>query len=711
MIKFSLYPKLLLGVIFVFTVMSVIVILLSVQSQRNEFLYFMSTSVEQHNDIFESVFRRLMAEGREELALSVLLDLQDLYGDDNFRLFQTDGTAAFSNYRTIGNLSETQDTSSSKAVQRPHFNDSLVFRKTVENWLPQTEINVKLQQSEYFFPISSTANCRDCDENSIAFRGVVYYQKSFARLYALIDRTTTFITIVLLVSGGIFVIIIIIFVRYSVLRPLRAMEQTLVSVAQGAEDISVNLKIYDEFGVLADKLNNMLHIFRERLENSLRQNTADITEKENKKYLRVVNDGILFINSDRKITSNVSASLERLFGMSEFAGKSLSDFLYPDEPENGTFHTEIDEFLDIAFEIDTEKSLLHSQNPLTGRKIFIKERNKNIIVDCVFHRIIEDGQVAQVMVIFNDRTVAADIRREFEHERKKNEDERALIAKVLTCDRTLLSKFLTSCREIVHALSHSHSHSQMNVETAVEEIRSLIARSGKLKLEQAEKILRNIEHELSINPQSGSLEVFCAELEVIVKNVEKTMERFMPMSSVGSANNLIEFRKAAEDLVHDLSKKFDKKIDFSIRGNIHNLHVLPDIRSSLLQIIRNAVEHGIESGKERKDSGKNENGKVEIIFSKQPDGYKIIIADDGRGINFPLIEQHARELGAVTGEVTHDDLLKLLFLPQLSTTNEKDRGAGLKMVQNVMHTLGGKLSFYTKSGNGTHLTIYIPAHS
>ncbi len=602
-----------------------------------------------------------------------------------------------------------------KLFQRPHFNDSLAFRKTVENWLPQTEINLKLQQSEYFFPISSTANCRDCDENSIAFRGVVYYQKSFARLYALTNRTTTLLTMVLVISGCIFVIIIIIFVRYSVLRPLRAMEQTLVNVAQGSEDPSVKLQAHDEFGAFADKLNNILHIFRERLENSLRQNTADIIEKENQKYLRAVNDGILFINSDRKITSNVSASLERLFGTSEFAGKSLSDFLYPDEPENGTFHTEIDEFLDIAFETDTEKSLLHSQNPLTERKIFIKERNKNIIVDCMFHRIIEDGQVTQVIVIFNDRTVVADIRREFEHERKKNEDERALIAKVLTCDRTGLSKFLISCREIVHALFYSQSHSQMNVETAVEEIRSLIARSQKLKLEQVEKILRNIEHELSINPQSGSLEVFCEELEAIVNNVERTMERFMPMPSgmhpVRSADNLIEFRKVAEDLVHDLSKKFDKKIDFSIRGNIHNLHVLPDIRSALLQIIRNAVEHGIESGKERKDSGKNENGKVEIIFSKQPDGYKIIIADDGRGINFPLIEQHARELGALTGEVTHDDLLKLLFLPQLSTTNEKDRGAGLKMVQNVMHTLGGKLSFYTKSGNGTHLTIHIPAHS
>lgn len=175
-----------------------------------------------------------------------------------------------------------------------------------------------------------------------------------------------------------------------------------------------------------------------------------------------------------------------------------------------------------------------------------------------------------------------------------------------------------------------------------------------------------------------------------------------------SLPTILKFRNKVEDMAVDLSSELQKMVKISFRGNIKHLPGLQQIQESLFQLVRNAFEHGIESPQEREKNGKNRVGRIELMFSKKDGKYKIIVADDGQGIDFSVIEQQARKLNLVEGETSRDSLVKMLFSPKFSTKKTPGFGSGLDKVQQNIRALGGKISVYTQPAKKTHFTIVIP---
>ncbi len=159
----------------------------------------------------------------------------------------------------------------------------------------------------------------------------------------------------------------------------------------------------------------------------------------------------------------------------------------------------------------------------------------------------------------------------------------------------------------------------------------------------------------------------------------------------------------------DLSDELKKMVKISFRGNIVHLPMLPQIQDALFQMVRNAFEHGIESPQERVASGKESMGKIELVFLQRGDEYKIIVIDDGGGIDFADIERQAHSLGLLEGEADHTSLVRTLFAAEFSTKAVPGAGGGLNMVQQRIHALGGKISVYTQLHKETHFTLSIPA--
>jgi two-component system chemotaxis sensor kinase CheA len=137
------------------------------------------------------------------------------------------------------------------------------------------------------------------------------------------------------------------------------------------------------------------------------------------------------------------------------------------------------------------------------------------------------------------------------------------------------------------------------------------------------------------------------------------------------------------------------------------------IKEILMQLIRNAIYHGIESGEERQAQGKDETGTISLSIKRAEETIQLCLADDGGGIDFDKIRKKAEELHIDPGgEADQDWLVQTICAPGFSTTDVEGvhagRGIGLNLVQNRVEELGGTIQVHSEYRKGTAFTIVIP---
>ncbi len=171
-------------------------------------------------------------------------------------------------------------------------------------------------------------------------------------------------------------------------------------------------------------------------------------------------------------------------------------------------------------------------------------------------------------------------------------------------------------------------------------------------------------------------------------------------------------------MVRDLAKKEGKKVNFIVEGKEIELDrtVLDEIGDPLVHLLRNSIDHGIENPEERKKAGKSEIGTIKLIAKREKNHVKIIVEDDGRGIDPKKIKEKAIEKGIITEEeaskISYEDAVNLIFAPGLSTaekvTDVSGRGVGMDVVKSKITALGGAVEIKSKLGEGTRVTLTLP---
>jgi two-component system chemotaxis sensor kinase CheA len=170
-------------------------------------------------------------------------------------------------------------------------------------------------------------------------------------------------------------------------------------------------------------------------------------------------------------------------------------------------------------------------------------------------------------------------------------------------------------------------------------------------------------------------------------------------------------------LVRDLARQLGKRVDLLIEGGDIELDraILDELGDPLLHLLRNAVDHGIESPAERRRAGKHEMGRIVLSAARDRSGVAVRVADDGRGIDRKKILERAvkdRILESMTDELTDDVLLKVLGRPGFSTaatvTDVSGRGVGIDVVLTRVRALGGAASIESEPGRGTAITLRLP---
>ncbi len=171
-------------------------------------------------------------------------------------------------------------------------------------------------------------------------------------------------------------------------------------------------------------------------------------------------------------------------------------------------------------------------------------------------------------------------------------------------------------------------------------------------------------------------------------------------------------------MVRDLARKLGKKVEFVMEGLDTELDrtVLDEISDPLIHLIRNAVDHGIETPEERKAAGKSEVGRIRLAAWRDRNNVIIEIEDDGRGIDVEKVKRKAIEKGIITEKeaesMSEDELKMLIFAPGFSTRDEvseiSGRGVGMDVVKSTVEKLGGSVKLISEKGKGTKIRIHLP---
>lgn len=167
-------------------------------------------------------------------------------------------------------------------------------------------------------------------------------------------------------------------------------------------------------------------------------------------------------------------------------------------------------------------------------------------------------------------------------------------------------------------------------------------------------------------------------------------------------------------MVRDLSTELGKEMDLVIIGEETELDktVVSELSEPLVHLLRNSVDHGIESPEEREALGKSRKGTIRLAAYQEGNQVIITLEDDGKGLDPQVIKASAERKGLATEGLSDEEIQQLIFHPGFSTaekvTNISGRGVGMDAVQSKIANLGGTIELWSRPNKGTRFTIKLP---
>ena len=225
------------------------------------------------------------------------------------------------------------------------------------------------------------------------------------------------------------------------------------------------------------------------------------------------------------------------------------------------------------------------------------------------------------------------------------------------------------------------------------------------------KIGTQLEQQHESDPQVRVLSETLAQLNLVTTDLQLAVmkTRMLPIKKV--------FAKLPR-MVRDLSQKLNKQVHLEMRGEETELDksVADEIGDPLVHLVRNAIDHGIETPAERQAKGKAGEGHLTIAASQEGNSIVIRINDDGRGIQVEKIKEKALAKGLISeaelSTMEHREILNLIFLPGFSTaekvTDVSGRGVGMDVVRTNIRKINGSVDLESEPGKGSQIIIKLP---
>jgi two-component system, chemotaxis family, sensor kinase CheA len=254
----------------------------------------------------------------------------------------------------------------------------------------------------------------------------------------------------------------------------------------------------------------------------------------------------------------------------------------------------------------------------------------------------------------------------------------------------------------------SDSNAIGSIRVGVDKIDLLMNMVGELVITQS--MLGVLDHETKVDAQR--IEQLREGLGLLARNTRALQESVMRLRSVPISVVFSRFPR----LIHDLSQQLGKQVELKVSGQATEIDktVVEKLGDPLVHLVRNSLDHGLETPEARRMAGKPEVGRIELSAYHHGGDVVVEVKDDGKGISRERVAERARQLGLLGADETPtDDAIRdFLFAPGFSTatkvTDVSGRGVGMDVVRRNIRALGGDVFVETALGKGTRISMRLP---
>jgi two-component system, chemotaxis family, sensor kinase CheA len=285
-------------------------------------------------------------------------------------------------------------------------------------------------------------------------------------------------------------------------------------------------------------------------------------------------------------------------------------------------------------------------------------------------------------------------------ERQKQEPGKK-IGQILVEDKSVESKSVVGALRDQKKTGMRHMDLQVKVDT--KKLDNLVDLTGELVI--AQSMLR--QNPVILAARDQKLMHNLGQLNQITSGLQTTAMamRMVPIKST--------FQKMVR-LVRDLAKNSGKQVKLEMSGEDTEIdrNVVDELYEPMVHMIRNSVDHGIETPEKRKKAGKSKSGEINLIAYHQAGNIVVEISDDGRGLDKDKIIEKANHLITDESKLSESEIYNLIFQPGFSTakqvTDVSGRGVGMDVVKKGIEKLRGKVEINSRPGRGSTFIISLP---
>ena len=508
---------------------------------------------------------------------------------------------------------------------------------------------------------------------------------------------------------------------------------------------------------------------------------SGLARKETANILRTVNEGLFLLDRNQRIGTERSMALANIFRREDFDGMTFEGLLRNIVPEK-TLKTAQD-YVTLLWGERVNEKLVKTINPLNEVEVHFDNPGGGFdthFLEFDFNRVKSDGQLSHLLVTVNDVTKRVMLARELQESQEKAQAQLDLLLRILHVDPESLTSFLTDAETSlkmvntilrepareeamfrnkidniyrqIHAVKGESAALGLKTveqrahafEESLNEIKSRTNISGNdflplvVKLDDLFNHLAQVRemlgrlvdlHQAIANRRAGNekdgkrshqhTEMDSEDVnEYLANSNDDPREGTSALEALVTGNGL---QRTLDKLAQKVADNATKQVELECSG----LETVPEayrraVKDIAIQLVRNAVVHGIETPIERRDANKSEFGQLSIEFSDLgAQGMELTVKDDGRGLQLDRIKQVAVERGLLSaGQAALLDqrqAMALIFRPGFSTaedvTSDAGRGAGMDLVRVLVAELNGRVGMSTAKGRYTKFKIWLPAPS
>jgi two-component system, chemotaxis family, sensor kinase CheA len=534
-------------------------------------------------------------------------------------------------------------------------------------------------------------------------------------------------------------------VRFSLsnnLQLLDLMNQLTTTLEQGASHKANTLRTIQTVGIFLAMLNFMFILFK--FLRRLRENdrAIEIAQNETLEIMATVKEGLFLLDDQFRIGSQYSASLEKMLGLPLKPGSDFKEIMRslftPEIYKNAC------DFIELLFSAHIKEGLLGDLNPL-GR-VEISRVNRQGLTERRYlslslNRFVVHGDSLHLLVTMFDISNEVSLEHALVDAKEEARTEVEGLLDLLKVEPVILNAFLIQTENSLQlindelrgadgALEFRPLDYRRTVDGVFRKVHSFKCDAAVLGLDVFESLAQNFEASLSTLRSKATLSGedllgLPFHLEQILQRITTVKNLQLRLSSYHEKLTPVQEASKFSEHLQTLSKRiasdYGKHIELS--SDLSLINCMPsnasnELKDIIIQLLRNAVTHGIEAAAERVKIGKPAIGNILITLTESTQGeYELIMRDDGRGlvpndIRHTLLSSR-RYTSAALDELSDKQILMKIFEPGFSTSAHVDRngghGVGLDVVHKKIEQLGARLRISTQQSAYTQFSIVFPS--